>query len=935
MLRLLQSHIDEYKHLLVGIWSKILEFDPECKNDLVKDGALPHFIRHLHWGTQVADDRTLISDAPEFDKEDDPLLQRTMAAVILSAICSDESLGQTESLFTLGQTECLRRNLHGIIGNILSSMDTDAYSVGAEDNFDFRMWLCICLGVLCKDNATAQNEVLKADIHLQFCARLRDKAPDVRAAACFALGRLISFNESNQGLMGVVNSSDAPQMYSSSRTFLPMSNSHGSNLNSNLPWQPQPFVPLQAQSGSRSSMTPIANTEIGNSLGNLIPQMGSHNSGPFQPSVSSDFGDTVTLDQDLLIAKSILGASDDASPIVRYEATVVLGRLVRKYLAAFVSVAKSLNNGSHQKGGIIPTPAGFSAAIGDVFVATWRNIRFLHESDPHPKVSCANTAILRFVNEKILDNQCLESGNVSNIESFQGSSVKPLFSQQRTVSAVNLNIGIQRQSQLESSPRRKPNLSSIAEIGMPRSQTVDSKIGLQRSITAATELNQSNASFLFTKDPYSHPYSPQKEPYSPQEDHTHTTAIADPNLPVSKFYELQKEIFRNSSNQPKRSSMDPLRSNDAILLHREQRNLKIDSHTKMLSKKFTLLRPLPKKRRSMLDVENDETNAAELAMEAQISSKKKALNFKEKIHLTYDGTKMTHMLKFHAYESVLAASDGANNVSVWDIKNPHHKIKNISNGNASDVKITSMSWMNERNHSLLMTGCDDGSLRIYDNVLDSKFGSTQTEPVLATAFHALPELKLSTSSRSRGSGLVTEWQQSQGQLIAGGNTPVIRCWDLTSEKCRLKIDTEVTETCATSFVTAWDYVQNESSAGGFSGLGPDIIVGGYGDGRIKIFDLRMHGNQRSTSTMIERPQILRRGRYDKDHVHKNWIVNLSYTHSPAKYEVSTKCFCKYFGNITSHLLSMRIKDCFWDYRRRYFVLGHAPLGASSKSRNAA
>ena len=35
VLRLLQSPINEYKHLLVGIWSKILIFDNGCKHDLV------------------------------------------------------------------------------------------------------------------------------------------------------------------------------------------------------------------------------------------------------------------------------------------------------------------------------------------------------------------------------------------------------------------------------------------------------------------------------------------------------------------------------------------------------------------------------------------------------------------------------------------------------------------------------------------------------------------------------------------------------------------------------------------------------------------------------------------------------------------------------------------------------------------------------------
>lgn len=882
VLKLLQSHLDEYKHLLVGIWSKILEFDPECKNDLVKDGALPHFIRHLHWTGQPAEGNLDSSSGfTEYEREDEPALQRTMAAVILSTICSDESLGQNKSLFTHGQTECLRKNLHGTIGSILKSIDSDPYSLGAP--FDFRMWLCICLGVLCKNNPSAQNEVLKADIHLELCARLHDESSDVRAAACFALGRLISSSESNLGNQAARPTLLASQEGGNMPNFALFNNQQGGG---NLPWQPQQqFSPLPAPQLSAISAT----------ANNLIPQLGPQNPGPFQPSLPSECRDNVGLDQDLLIVKSIFSASDDASPIVRYEATVVLGRIVRKYLTAFIAVAKSFIDNINQSDEKISAQTGFSAAIGDMLVATWKKIRFLHESDPHPMVASANTAILRFVNEIILSTQ--QQPNVDHeitrsqlghldVQENNGSSSL----QHRTVSAVDLKSKLSPALMPDG-----PSLTSIAE----HDKTQGPKTDLHRSATVGTMAQRSskatpgqNASFLFTKDPFSphkHEILPQKSPPLKLDDH---------KLPASKFYVQQKEIFKeNSGTQSVRSELDPLCSHDAILLHREQRNMKIDSHTKMLSKKFALLRPLPKKRKGVLDVETDEEIEAELALEAEVASKKKALNMKEKTHISYDGTKMTHILRFHAYESVLAASDGASNVSVWDIKNPDHKIKNISNGNANDVKMTSMSWMNERNHTLLLTGCDDGSVRIWDNVLDSKYGSKHTNPVLATSFFALPELKSSQSSSSRGSGLVTEWQQSEGQLIAGGNTPIIRCWDLTTEKCNTEIDSGIKDACATSFVTAWDYVQNDSASGAFSGLGPNIIVGGYGDGRIKIFDLRMHHKQKSTSLMMDRPKILRRDRYPKDHHHKNWIVNLAYTHSPNKYEVRALLAC-FFRFIT-------------------------------------
>ena len=103
MLKLLQSLIDEYKHVLVGIWLKILEFDPSCKGDLVKDGALPHFIRHLHWGLQQNNEivgSKVIKSSTTVDL-DDVALQRTMAVAILSTICFD---------YPPGQAECINKN---------------------------------------------------------------------------------------------------------------------------------------------------------------------------------------------------------------------------------------------------------------------------------------------------------------------------------------------------------------------------------------------------------------------------------------------------------------------------------------------------------------------------------------------------------------------------------------------------------------------------------------------------------------------------------------------------------------------------------------------------------------------------------------------------------------------------------------------------------
>ena len=61
----------------------------------------------------------------------------------------------------------------------------------------------------------------------------------------------------------------------------------------------------------------------------------------------------------------------------------------------------------------------------------------------------------------------------------------------------------------------------------------------------------------------------------------------------------------------------------------------------------------------------------------------------------------------------------------------------------------------------------------------------------------------------------------------------------------MKIETDNMTSCLTTFATAWDYVHKSETSEGYSGIGPDILLGGYGDGIIKVFDLRAHQQQKA------------------------------------------------------------------------------------------
>ena len=169
---------------MIGIWSRVVKFDSTTQEDVVKDRALSHFIRHLSWGLprfQSNPATTATTSSLEDASE-----QRTMAAFIMAVICSG---------YPLGQAECINEKLHITICSLLQSLESpdDSEREDAEANmsYQFRMWLIICLGNLSKDNAAAQTELFKSGLHFRLLERLDDDSPNVRTASCYALGCMI------------------------------------------------------------------------------------------------------------------------------------------------------------------------------------------------------------------------------------------------------------------------------------------------------------------------------------------------------------------------------------------------------------------------------------------------------------------------------------------------------------------------------------------------------------------------------------------------------------------------------------------------------------------------------------------------------------------------------------------------------------------------
>jgi hypothetical protein len=234
-------------------------------------------------------------------------------------------------------------------------------------------------------------------------------------------------------------------------------------------------------------------------------------------------------------------------------------------------------------------------------------------------------------------------------------------------------------------------------------------------------------------------------------------------------------------------------------------------------------------------------------------------------------------------------------------------------------RVTSMCWINEHDSCHLLTGSEDGIVRIWDGAaLASSLGNRSVDapakdstkasrapapsvagdggasgtgaPPLIASFAALPELHTFplASSGDAGAdacaGLVLQWMPARGHLIAGGGrAPYVRVWDLQAERCLMQVPVNVfsggSQTSSsmhvTSLSTAWP--------------GTDVLIAGTSNGNIQVLDLRMGGNFGGGSAVM----TLRE--------HKRYVVQVAQARSGSVYSLVS-------GSVTADVR-------FWDLRR--------------------
>ncbi|WAQ95554.1 RPTOR-like protein [Mya arenaria] len=173
------------------------------------------------------------------------------------------------------------------------------------------------------------------------------------------------------------------------------------------------------------------------------------------------------------------------------------------------------------------------------------------------------------------------------------------------------------------------------------------------------------------------------------------------------------------------------------------------------------------------------------------------------------------VITFHPYQSELAVAD-KDGISFWDWEQGP-KVGYLVNGNPRHTKISTLEYLNAHDNTLLLCGSDDGCVRLWRNYVGE-----DVSPDLVSAFQAVSEMLPLTR------GLVTNWEQHTGSLLASGDVRFIRVWDTHKE---LKV--QDIPTGADSCVTC---LASDMS-------GRSLLIAGCGDGsvRLRVMTLREHG----------------------------------------------------------------------------------------------
>lgn len=564
------------------------------------------------------------------------------------------------------------------------------------------------------------------------------------------------------------------------------------------------------------------------------------------------------------VASSVLFMTNDGSTLVRKELLVFLSTFVKRHQNKFVITAlDQLRQEVERQQDSSPASSASSGpylSSNTIYGTIWAQIAVL-SVDPNIEVSRSASGVVDYVHE-VLVNSPLRSAALAAIDELLRRARQPASPIKRTPSRESLRSTkdpiprtptpqLEKQNSYLSLGSLKRTASSLRHLafGTPTDSeaTPTSSPGklvkpsqplppthTPRARLPAEWSRAPNAEdHSFTSGSYRQAPTPSSSGFRPGSNDD------PPQMPlVSKLFEWSTEYFR----EPQMRAHDPDEPGSADYnqrLWRRTRNEKIIAESQPLkaiagSSKWTRL-------------------------VAFIN------NQSQPMHMT-----------FHQFDDHLAVTDDKDTVSIWDWQK-NTQLARFSNDNPEGSRINDARFMNEDDHQpLLMVGSSDGVLKVYRQYWDPE------EVSVVASWRALTELVPS----NRNAGLVFDWQQGQGRVLAAGDVKIIKIWNAATELCVADVPAR-SGSCVTSLTS-------DQVAG-------DVFVAGFGDGVVRVFDQRMHVK----SSMVK---IWRE--------HRQWVTNVKMQRGGVRELVSA---------------SRNGEVKLWDLRNDKSVLSFSVAGTSAES----
>jgi len=136
-------------------------------------------------------------------------------------------------------------------------------------------------------------------------------------------------------------------------------------------------------------------------------------------------------------------------------------------------------------------------------------------------------------------------------------------------------------------------------------------------------------------------------------------------------------------------------------------------------------------------------------------------------------TQIPSVIAMHPFDHEVIVA-GRDTISVHDFTQPFNRAFSFHNRNPKISQITALEFINGHEDGLLVSGSDDGVVRVYK--------SWQRDHQLVTAWNLLPELVPQAVAGNRFScGLCLAWHQTEQLLAGAGDTKYVRLWDCATE----------------------------------------------------------------------------------------------------------------------------------------------------------